>query len=135
MIVFGTLTSVKVRTALKSSKMHPAKKYLIRPGYDVLVYREKYKRLYRPLKVIKVSDKIIYLTDDQKLKPFNIIAIISMARNANDTVLKHEIRHVERYYLTNPDEIQHQLKTLKNQTLYTHGKKDVKLKSKKSMDF
>lgn len=45
----------RIRTALRR-KLHPAKKYLIKPSDDLRVYREKSKLWNGPFKVAKVSD-------------------------------------------------------------------------------
>lgn len=73
-------------------QLPPVTKYLIRPGDNERVCREQLKRWDGSLKVTKVSDKIISLTNEQMVNPFNINAILPIAATTNDTDLKQYIK-------------------------------------------
>lgn len=70
------------------------------------VYREKKKRRDGPFKVTIVADKIISVTDEHKLKQFNIRAVLPMEAKANDSDLTHDMNKIDRYYFTDKDELQ-----------------------------
>ena len=100
------VAQTRIKTALRS-KLPPATKYLIKPGDDVRVYRERSKRWNGPFKVTKVSDKIISVTDGEKVKQFNITSVLPMKPRANDTDLTRDMSGIERYYLITQDESQY----------------------------
>lgn len=97
------VAQTRMKTALRS-KPPPEKKYRILRNDDVKPYREKPKCWHGPFTFIKVSDKIISVTDGSNVEPFIITAIITMALAANDTYLKQDMRQMKIKYLTRQDE-------------------------------
>lgn len=78
----------RIKTALRS-KLPPSTHYLIKPGDQVRVYREK--PWDGPYKVTKVAHKIISVTDGTKVKQFNISSVLPITPDTNDNDLNQDI--------------------------------------------
>lgn len=101
----------RIKISLRSKLPH-ATRYLIRPGQEVRVYRENKNKWEGPCEVTEVVDKVIYVTDDIKLKQVNKSAVLPMPPKINDPELKDEIKKMTRF-VTNTQDLQLPTKSYK----------------------
>lgn len=75
-----------------TSKIPPIKKYLIKPGDEVPVYKEMIRKREGPFTVKLTTSKPISVTDEKTVKQFNIRDVLPIAPNRNDAYLKHDLK-------------------------------------------
>lgn len=105
------LAEAKINTSLHS-KLLPPTNYIILPGDLLRVFKERSRRSETPLKVTRISKKIILHTDGIKVKPFNILAVLLIAPNSNDSDFKSDMEYIQAFLIQN-DPIQCPIKILK----------------------
>lgn len=87
---------LRVRQALRS-KLPPATRYDIKPGDDVLVYREKEKEWLGPHRVTKIFEKEVYVDWDGRERHYNLAQVIPVPKSQGDRELKRLLEGMEQF--------------------------------------
>ena len=83
---YATIVSqLRVAQALRS-KVPPAAKHIIVPGDRVFVFREGNKSFLGPFPVIRVSQKEVYVSQDNKLAHYNLSQVIPASKFTDNEV-------------------------------------------------
>ena len=84
----GTVTAeMRIQQELRL-KLPPATKYLVEPGDQVLVYREKGKQYEGPSKVVNVCEKEVHVQVNGIEKHFNISQLLPAPKKRGDLELR-----------------------------------------------
>ena len=74
------------------TKLPPATRYNIKPGHNVLIYREKEKERMAPDRVARICEKEVFVDWEGKEKHFNLTQVLPMLFEQGDRELKGYFR-------------------------------------------